>query len=112
MASDKGLLEVLIKINAVSNDKRLDFRQKLQQILLEIVRHLQVKSGSIMLVKGSKNLEVAASTNAELIGKKQRIDEESPSSWVFKHKDSLYIKDIYKLTFAGQVIFDNTDQFW
>jgi len=94
MASDKGLLEVLIQINAVSNDRRLDFKQKLQQILLEIVKYLQVESGSIMLVKGPKNLKVAASTNTELIGKKQRIDEEAPSSWVVKHKDSLYIQDI------------------
>lgn len=94
MAGDKGLLEVLIQINTISNDKRLDFKKKLQQILLEIVKYLQVENGSIMLVKGPKNIEVAASTHTELIGKKQRIDEEAPSSWVVKNKDSLYVKDI------------------
>lgn len=96
MAINNGLLEILIQINAISNNKRLDFRQKLQQILSKIVGHLNVKSGSIMLVKGSKNLEVAASTCKELVGKKQRLDEESPSTWVFNNKDSLYIKDISK----------------
>ena len=96
MANDKRLLEVLIKINAISNDKSFDLVQKLQHIIIEIVRYMHVKSGSIMLVKGSKNLEVVASTNAQLIGINQRLDEESPSSWVFKHKDSLYVKDISK----------------
>lgn len=96
MSTDRGLLEVLIQINAISNDKRLDFKQKLQQILAEIVKCLQVESGSIMLVKGPKNLEVAASTNEELIGKQQRLDEQAPSSWVVNNKDSLYIKDISK----------------
>ncbi len=94
MARAKALLEVLIKINSISNDQHLDFEDKLQHIILEIVRHLGVKSGSIMLVKGPKNLEVAASTNTELIGVKQRLDQESPSSWVFKHKDVLYVEDI------------------
>lgn len=94
MADNKGLLEVLIQINAVSNDRRLDFKQKLQEIILEIVRYLQVESGSIMLVKGPKNIEVAASTNTELIGKKQRIDQEAPSAWVVTHQESLYIENI------------------
>jgi len=96
MASDKGLLEVLIEINAVSNNKRLDLGQKLQNILIDIVRYMRVKSGSIMLVKRSKKLEVAASTNAELIGVQQSVDKESPSSWVFKNRKSLYVEDISK----------------
>ncbi|MBL7180757.1 MAG: GAF domain-containing sensor histidine kinase [Desulfobacterales bacterium] len=96
MTSDKGLLEILITISSISNDRRLDFGQKLQDILLEIVGFMQVKSGSIMLVKGARNLEVAASTNAGLIGKKQRLDETSPSAWVYKHKKNLYIEDISK----------------
>jgi len=96
MARDKGLFEVLIEINAISNNKSLDFRQKLQNILNEIVRYMNVNSGSIMLVKGPKNLEVAASTNTELIGEKQHFDQESPSTWAFKHKDSLYVEDISK----------------
>jgi len=96
MLSENELFEVLIAINSISNDKGLDFEQKLQHIILGTVQYLNVKSGSIMLSKGSKNLEVVASTNAELIGIKQRLDEESPSAWVFKHKESLYVEDISK----------------
>jgi len=94
MANAKELLEVLIKINSISNDRHLDFKEKLQHIILEIVRHMSVKSGSIMLVKGSKNIEVAASTNTELIGVKQHLGQEFPASWVYKHKDILYVEDI------------------
>ncbi|MEE8431513.1 MAG: GAF domain-containing protein, partial [Candidatus Desulfatibia sp.] len=94
MANAKELLEVLIKINAVSNDQHLDFGEKLQHIILDIVRHMRVKSGSIMLVKGSQNIKVVASTNTELIGIKQSLDQESPSSWVCIHKDILYVEDI------------------
>lgn len=94
MTSDKRLLEVLIAINFISNDKSLDLGQKLQHILLEIVRCMQAKSGSIMLVRGLKSLEVVASTSAELIGVKQLLDEESPSTWVVKNRASLYIDNI------------------
>jgi signal transduction histidine kinase len=94
MPNAKELLQVLIKINSISHDRYLDFKEKLQHIILEIVRHMSVKSGSIMLVKGSKNIKVAASTNPELIGIKQSLDQESPSSWVCIHKDILYVEDI------------------
>ncbi len=60
MPNAKELLQVLIKINSISHDRYLDFKEKLQHIILEIVRHMSVKSGSIMLVKGSKNIKVAA----------------------------------------------------
>ena len=94
MTGDMGLLEVLITINLISNDKGLSFDQKLHHILLEIVRCMQARSGSIMLVKGLKSLDVATSTNPELIGIKQPLDKESPSTWVVKNKASLYIDNI------------------
>jgi len=94
MTVDMGLLEVLIAINSISNDRGLSFGQKLQHILLEIVRCMQAKSGSIMLVKGLKSLDVVASTSPELIGMKQTLDEESPSTWVVKNRASLYIDNI------------------
>jgi GAF domain-containing protein len=94
MASDKRLLKVLIAINFVFNDKGLELDQKLQAILHEIVRCVQAKSGSIMLMKGLKALEVVASTNVELIGVKQPLDEESPSAWVIKYRAPLYIDNI------------------
>jgi K+-sensing histidine kinase KdpD len=93
MAGNKRLLEVLIAINTISNTRTLKFDQKLQQILIEIVKCMQAQSGSIMLMKGLKNLEVVASTNSSLIGVRQRLDHKSPSAWVVKNKIPLYIKD-------------------
>ena len=85
MTGDKKLLEVLISINSIFNDEGLELDQKLQHVLHEIVRCVPAKRASIMLMKGLKSLEVVASTNTELIGVKQRLDEESPSAWVIKH---------------------------
>ncbi|MBA7668632.1 hypothetical protein ES703_76746 [subsurface metagenome] len=73
MASDKSLSEVLIAINSISNDKGLELGEKLKHILLEIVGCMKARSGSIMLVKGRKSLQMVASTNAELIGVKQPL---------------------------------------
>ncbi len=84
MASDKTMLQVLIAINSISNDKGLAFGQKLHHALLEIVRCLEANSGSIMLVKGRKALQVVASTIPELIGVEQGLHEESPPTWVVK----------------------------
>jgi len=94
MASDKSLSEVLIAINSISNDKGLELGEKLKHILLEIVGCMKARSGSIMLVKGRKSLQMVASTNPELIGVKQPLHEESPSTWVVKNRASLYIDDI------------------
>jgi len=94
MTVDMGLLEVLITINSISNDRGLSFDQRLQHLLLEIVRCMQAKRGSIMLVKGLKSLDVVASTSPELKGIKQPLDEESPSTWVVKNRASLYIDNI------------------
>ena len=94
MTVDMQLLEVLITTNSISNDKGLSFGQKLHHILLEIVRCIQARSGSIMLVKGLKSLDVVASTNPELIDIKQPLDEESPSTWVVKNRASLYIDNL------------------
>jgi two-component system sensor histidine kinase KdpD len=76
MANDKRLIDALIAINSISNDRRLPVGRKLQDILLEVVECMKAKSGSIMLVKSRKSLEVIASTNVELIGVKQHVDEE------------------------------------
>jgi len=96
MVRDKRLLEVLIAINVISNDKSLELGQKLQDILLEIVGCMKAESGSIMLLKGLKTLEVVASTSAKLIGVKQPLDEETPSTWVVKNRAPLYIENISK----------------
>jgi K+-sensing histidine kinase KdpD len=91
MTHEKRLLEILLAITNISNDRKIEFRIKLQLILLEIVNCMQAKSGSIMLLKGRKVLEVAASTNSRLIGLRQELDETSPSSWVVRNKAPLYV---------------------
>jgi two-component system sensor histidine kinase KdpD len=94
--SDKKLLQVLITINSISNDKKLGFEQKLQHILLEMLGCMQAKRGSIMLLKGRKALEIVASTSEELIGITKRLDEYSPSTWVVQYKAPLYVDNIVK----------------
>ncbi len=91
MTREQRILEVLLAITNISNNNRLPFEEKLHQVLLEVVNCLQVKRGSIMLLKGRKALEVAASTNPALVGKKQLLDQESPSAWVVKNKAPLYV---------------------
>ncbi|MFH1351516.1 MAG: ATP-binding protein [Pseudomonadota bacterium] len=92
----KNLNEVLTAINKISVDNRLLFGEKLQGILFEIVRFLGVKSVSMMLLKGRKNLEVVASTDRSIIGTRQPLNEISPSTWVINNRAPLYIEDISK----------------
>ena len=98
MERDQLVLKALLTVNAISQDNHLAFGQKLQQILLEIINCMQAKSGSIMLMKGRKNLVVMASTKPELIGIKQALNAESPSAWVVQNKAPLKVDDIEKST--------------
>ncbi len=91
MSPDRMLVEVIIRITEISNDRKLGFQEKLNKILLEIVDCMQVNRGSIMLLKNRKTLEVMASTNPEIIGVKQRLEVDFPSSWVVKNKKPLYV---------------------
>jgi hypothetical protein len=45
---------------------------------------MHVNKGSIMLFKDRKTLEVVASTNPDIIGVRQTLDVESPSSLKMK----------------------------
>jgi K+-sensing histidine kinase KdpD len=85
------MLGTLTTITRISNDTRLSFDEKLQQILAAVVSCMETERGSIMIVKGRKYLSVAASTDKRLIGAKQAISEDAPSSWVFKNKKTLSI---------------------
>ncbi len=78
MNKDEKILEALVSITWTANTPRLDFKEKLQRILSDVVSCMGTERGSIMLVKGRKNLEVAAATSHHLIGDKQSIDLESP----------------------------------
>jgi len=91
MNKDEKILETLMSITWTANTSRLDFKEKLQRILSDVVSCMGTERGSIMLVKGRKNLEVAAATSPHLIGVKQSIDQDSPSSWVVKNKKLLSV---------------------
>jgi len=89
MDRDEKMLETLTTITRISNDTRLSFGEKLQRILSAVVSCMETERGSIMIAKGRKYLSVAASTDNRLIGAKQAISEDAPSSWVFKNKKTL-----------------------
>jgi len=91
MSPDKSILEVLLHVTDISNNRKLKFEEKLNMILLEIIGSVHVKKGSVMLLKNKKQLEVVASTNPSIIGVTQDISTDSPSSWVFKNKKPLYV---------------------
>jgi len=93
MDRNPRLAKVLLAINEVSNDPALGFEQKLQRILEKITRALGVRSASVMMKKGRKRLEVVASTNPSLVGIPQDMDEESPSTWVARTGELLYVDD-------------------
>lgn len=93
MKNPQELLDYFININAVSNNRALNFDQKLQEILNEILNCLQVKSGSIMIRKG-KLLEVRAASNPSLMGIRQSLDQDSISSWVALNKKPVFIPDL------------------
>ena len=75
MENEKKLLKTLISINSISQEKSLNFSQKSQEILYEILDCVEAKRGSIMLKKGRSTLEVIASSNKELIGVKQPLSD-------------------------------------
>ena len=56
MTRNNRLLSALLSINAISCEKGTRFDQKLQKVLLEIARCMRAERGSIMLLKGRKNL--------------------------------------------------------
>lgn len=91
MDTKQRLTSVLYAINEVSNDAALGFEQKLDRVIAEITEGLKARSGSIMLRKGRKYLEVVASTNPEIVGVRQPLDQESPSAWVARNGELLYV---------------------
>ncbi len=96
MTSGKTILDAVTAITEISNDKRLEFEARLHRILIEIIDCLQVKKGSIMLLKNKKTLEVVASTISGIVGTKQNLEVESPSSWVVKNRKPLYVDSASK----------------
>jgi len=93
MNENQIIIDALLKITKISNKKKIDFQTKLQLIIHEIAKCMNTERASVMLKKGSKHLEVAASTIPGLVGHKVPLDGKSPSVWVVKNKKPLYVKD-------------------
>ena len=93
MNTNQTILEALLVITRISNRKRIGFETKLQQIIQEIAKCMGSERASIILKKSAKNLEVVASTVPGLVGHKIPLDGNSPSVWVVKNKQALYVKD-------------------
>lgn len=85
------LFEVIKRINQINNNSRMSFEKRFDQLLSVIVESMESKSGSILLVKGRKGLEIAASTKKELKGLKLKLEEGTPSEWVVRNKRNLYV---------------------
>jgi K+-sensing histidine kinase KdpD len=85
------MIKKFLSIIETSHNKNLSFHEKLQCILRKVVSCMNTERGSIMLLCGKNTLEVVASTNPELLGIKQPIKEDTPSSWVVKNKRILYV---------------------
>ncbi|MBW2367012.1 MAG: GAF domain-containing protein [Deltaproteobacteria bacterium] len=91
MQNTKDILRSLSVLTDVSASRNLNLDEKLQRILLAVVRCMGTENGSIMTVSGRKFLVVRAATHSKLIGARQPLSHESPSAWVFKHKKTLYM---------------------
>jgi two-component system sensor histidine kinase KdpD len=98
------LLDSFSRIAGVINTPRLNYPARLGRILEVILEYLGVEQGSLMVLERKKYLVVRAASRAEIIGHAQRIDDESSvASWVARHQEPLFIKDICKdKRFGGQ----------
>jgi TetR/AcrR family transcriptional regulator len=90
LTSTTKILQAIMRITDISNNSRLNNNHKFQHILNVIVDVMNTKIGSIMIMRRRKNLEVIASTNQNLIGIRQPVDDSSHSSWVVKNKKPLF----------------------
>jgi len=84
-------MKILLALNEVSQHPKLGFKTKLKKIIEEITAAFDAESGSVMLKKGRKDMEVVASTNPEIIGLRQGIDEDAPSAVAARTGKLLYV---------------------
>jgi len=94
-----GFIKDIIKIST-KDDKPNS--EKLMEIISFLTRITETAKGSIMIKKDRLSMEVAASTNPDLVGIKQPLNSDSPSCWVFKNKMPLYVNN--SKNFEGECI--------
>ncbi len=111
MNSDRRIINTMTRVAAISNNSKLKYDQKLSMILQEIIECMRSQKGSIMLTRGRQNLEVVAATNPAIVGARQPLSEDSPSTWVVKNKKPLYIDHKTPNPFAGRYKHYKTEAF-
>jgi two-component system sensor histidine kinase KdpD len=92
MVKKINILDFIKKIIEISNNESKSNFEKLQDIIIFLTQITETSKGSIMIKKDRLNMEVAASTNPDIVGIKQPLNGDSPSCWVFKNKMPLYIE--------------------
>ncbi|MDY0132776.1 MAG: GAF domain-containing sensor histidine kinase [Desulforegulaceae bacterium] len=93
MSKSMDILGFIKKIIKISNNQSKSNSEKLMELIYFLTLITETSKGSIMIKKNRLSMEVAASTNPELVGIKQPLNSESPSCWVFKNKKPLYVND-------------------
>ncbi|OGR00537.1 MAG: histidine kinase [Deltaproteobacteria bacterium RIFOXYD12_FULL_55_16] len=91
------LLNSFSRIAEVINTRRLGYHARLGRILDLILEYLGVEQGSLMVLERKNFLVVRAARRSEILGQEQLLsDERSVASWVARHQEPLFIKDISK----------------
>lgn len=85
--------KALLKVLGVMLDSEQSFEQKLDELLRIILKRMKSARGSLMILEGD-SLVVKASTRAELIGSKQKLSEKTISSFAFRARKMVRIRDI------------------
>lgn len=98
------LLDSFAQIAEVIHAPRLPHSARMARILSVILEYLGVEQGSIMVLERKKFLVVRAASRAQIIGMEQRLDDDnSVASWVARHHEPLFIRDISNDSrFGGQ----------
>jgi len=93
LAQAHHLLENISLIIHILNEKHSNLTTSLNRILILLLEYLGVEQGSIMVLE-KRELSVAAATRADLIGKKQPLDNNSVAAWVARTGKPIFIPDI------------------
>jgi two-component system sensor histidine kinase KdpD len=100
MNKNMDILGFIKSIIEISNNEQKTNSEKLMELISFLTLITETAKGSIMIKKDRLSMEVAASTNPDLVGIKQPLNSESPSCWVFKNKMPLYVNNSEK--FEGE----------
>ena len=93
MKNQDSVFQAISEITEISNNPRLRFKSKMDAILGVVVSCFNTEQASLMVMKSANTLEVVSSIKPGLVGIRQTLDHDSPSSWVVKNKKVFYSKD-------------------